>query len=56
MYILFLQGNHFVKLEKWSAALESYSKAIEYNQNDPIFYANRALCYLKTKELVFIEY
>ncbi|CAH1401535.1 unnamed protein product [Nezara viridula] len=44
------RGNHFVKLEKWKDALESYSKAIEYNPNDPIFYANRALCYLKTKE------
>lgn len=44
------RGNHFVKLEKWKDALESYSKAIEYNSNDPIFYANRALCYLKTKE------
>ncbi|XP_066905091.1 RNA polymerase II-associated protein 3 [Halyomorpha halys] len=44
------KGNKFVKLEKWKDAMESYSKAIEFNPNDPIFYANRALCYLKTKE------
>ncbi|KAF5300924.1 hypothetical protein FQR65_LT09087 [Abscondita terminalis] len=41
------KGNNFVKQQKWDQAIACYTKAIEYYAYDPIFYANRALCYLK---------
>ncbi|KAG5890472.1 hypothetical protein JTB14_013414 [Gonioctena quinquepunctata] len=41
------KGNKFVKNQKWDEAIKSYTKAIECYSYDPIFYANRALCYLK---------
>lgn len=43
------KGNKFVKEGKWEEAKEAYSKAINLNPEDAIFYANRALCHLKTK-------
>ncbi|XP_074034205.1 RNA polymerase II-associated protein spaghetti [Leptinotarsa decemlineata] len=41
------KGNKFVKNQKWDEAIKSYTKAIECYSYDPVFYANRALCYLK---------
>lgn len=41
------QGNDFVKQKKWDKAIASYSEAIKIFPYDAIFYANRALCYLK---------
>ncbi|CAH1163900.1 unnamed protein product [Phaedon cochleariae] len=41
------KGNKFVKCQKWNEAVKCYTKAIECYSYDPIFYANRALCYLK---------
>jgi len=41
------QGNDFVKQKKWDKAITSYSEAIKIFPYDAIFYANRALCYLK---------
>ncbi|XP_022172655.1 RNA polymerase II-associated protein 3-like [Myzus persicae] len=43
-------GNALVQKQKWAEAILRYTRAIEYYDKDPIFYANRALCYLKTKE------
>ncbi|KAJ8925967.1 hypothetical protein NQ315_009820 [Exocentrus adspersus] len=43
------KGNKFVKNKQWDEAIKCYSKAIEYYSYDPVFYANRALCYLKKK-------
>uniref|UniRef100_A0A1B6EYR9 RNA polymerase II-associated protein 3 n=1 Tax=Cuerna arida TaxID=1464854 RepID=A0A1B6EYR9_9HEMI len=43
-------GNKHVKAGKWDEAIESYTKAIAAYSRDPIFYANRALCYLKKKK------
>ncbi|XP_050436957.1 RNA polymerase II-associated protein 3-like [Adelges cooleyi] len=43
-------GNALVQKQKWSEAILRYTRAIEYYDRDPVFYANRALCYLKTKE------
>ncbi|XP_025416279.1 RNA polymerase II-associated protein 3-like [Sipha flava] len=40
-------GNALVQKEKWAEAITRYTRAIEYYDKDPIFYANRALCYLK---------
>lgn len=41
------QGNIFVQQKKWDKAIALYSKAIKIFPYDAIFYANRALCYLK---------
>ncbi|KAL4149738.1 hypothetical protein QTP88_003611 [Uroleucon formosanum] len=43
-------GNVLVQKQKWAEAILRYTRAIEYYDKDPIFYANRALCYLKTNE------
>lgn len=43
------KGNNFVKQQKWNEAIQCYTKAIECNSRNPIFYANRGLCYLKTE-------
>ncbi|KAL0131847.1 hypothetical protein PUN28_003004 [Cardiocondyla obscurior] len=49
------QGNDFVKEKKWDKAIASYSKAIQIFPYDAIFYANRALCYLKQDNLYSAE-
>ncbi|XP_012538011.2 RNA polymerase II-associated protein 3 [Monomorium pharaonis] len=49
------QGNDFVKQKKWDKAIASYSEAIKIFPYDPIFYANRALCYLKQDNLYSAE-
>lgn len=41
------QGNVFVQQKEWNKAITSYSEAIKIFPHDAIFYANRALCYLK---------
>lgn len=40
-------GNQYVKQGSWDKAIESYTRAINSYPEDAIFYANRALCYLK---------
>ena len=45
LYII-LQGNSYVKNKQWDKAIEFYTKAINCYSYDPVFYANRALCYL----------
>ncbi|KAG5314107.1 RPAP3 protein, partial [Acromyrmex insinuator] len=49
------QGNDFVKQKKWDKAIASYSEAIKLFPYDAIFYANRALCYLKQDNLYSAE-
>ncbi|GJQ76125.1 putative potential Monad-binding region of RPAP3 [Trypoxylus dichotomus] len=44
------KGNAFVKKQQWDKAIECYKRAIESYAYDPIYYANRALCYLKKEE------
>lgn len=44
------KGNAFVKKQQWNQAIECYTKAIECYAYDPIYYANRALCYLKQEK------
>lgn len=41
------QGNIFVQQKIWNKAIASYSIAIQIFPYDAVFYANRALCYLK---------
>ncbi|XP_014488069.1 PREDICTED: RNA polymerase II-associated protein 3 [Dinoponera quadriceps] len=45
------EGNRFVQQKEWDKAIVSYSKAIEVFPYDAVFYANRALCYLKQDNL-----
>lgn len=49
------QGNIFVQQKKWDKAIASYSEAIRIFPYDAIFYANRALCYLKQDNLYSAE-
>ncbi|KAL6423103.1 hypothetical protein ACFW04_010534 [Cataglyphis niger] len=49
------QGNIFVQQKKWDKATASYSEAIKIFPYDAIFYANRALCYLKQDNLYSAE-
>ncbi|XP_029666228.1 RNA polymerase II-associated protein 3 [Formica exsecta] len=49
------QGNIFVQQKKWDKAIASYSEAIKIFPYDAIFYANRALCYLKQDNLYSAE-
>lgn len=48
--IITLQGNTFVKNQQWDQAITCYTKAIQSYAYDPVFYANRALCYLKKEK------
>ncbi|XP_017045278.2 RNA polymerase II-associated protein 3 isoform X2 [Drosophila ficusphila] len=41
------RGNSYVKLAEYDRAIETYSEAINVYSQDPIYYINRALCYLK---------
>ncbi|XP_063227345.1 RNA polymerase II-associated protein 3-like isoform X2 [Bacillus rossius redtenbacheri] len=49
------KGNQFVKSQKWDDAIKCYTRAIKCYPHDAIFYANRALCYLKTKNFKAAE-
>ena len=39
------EGNTAYKNRDYAKALNLYSKAIQYDPNDPNFYSNKALCY-----------
>lgn len=41
------RGNSYVKLSDYEKAIEAYTEAIEVYPQDPIYFINRALCYLK---------
>ncbi|XP_030080903.1 RNA polymerase II-associated protein 3 [Drosophila hydei] len=41
------RGNSYVKLSEYEKAIEAYTEAIEVYSLDPIYYINRALCFLK---------
>lgn len=43
-------GNELVKRLKYHEAIKCYSDAIEINAEDPVFYLNRALCFLKLNQ------
>lgn len=47
------KGNKFVKAQNWDAAIKCYTKAIGCYGYDPVFYANRALCFLKKEKYAF---
>ena len=44
------EGNEFFKSEKYEEAINSYTKAIHLNKLDPIYWNNRAQCYIKLKQ------
>ncbi|XP_054740236.1 RNA polymerase II-associated protein 3 isoform X1 [Anastrepha obliqua] len=41
------KGNKYVKLGEYEEAIYEYTTAIDIFPEDPVFYSNRALCYLK---------
>lgn len=41
------QGNAFLKAQKYDEAIEAYTKAIEVDASNPIFYSNRAQVHIK---------
>ncbi|XP_056645156.1 RNA polymerase II-associated protein 3 [Diorhabda sublineata] len=49
------KGNTFVKAQKWNEAIDCYTKAIGCYSYDPIFFANRALCFLKLNKFAKCE-
>ncbi|KAI6225969.1 Protein-serine/threonine phosphatase [Aphelenchoides besseyi] len=44
------EANGFFKEENYDVAIELYSKCIEYDPEEPVYFGNRSICYLK-KEL-----
>ncbi|KAF0560690.1 Mitochondrial import receptor subunit TOM70 [Gigaspora margarita] len=44
------QGNLAFGQKNYQKATKLYTQAITFNQDDPIFYSNRAACYYNTKE------
>ncbi|KAH1007207.1 hypothetical protein HUJ04_004473 [Dendroctonus ponderosae] len=49
------KGNVHVKSKEWDRAINCYTKAINLYSYDPVFYANRALCYLKKNSFIAAE-
>uniref|UniRef100_A0A0A1X9F5 RNA polymerase II-associated protein 3 n=1 Tax=Zeugodacus cucurbitae TaxID=28588 RepID=A0A0A1X9F5_ZEUCU len=41
------RGNKFVKLGEYEKAINEYTNAIDIFPEDPVYFCNRALCYLK---------
>ena len=41
------KGNEFVKINRYTEALECYTKCINVDAKNPIAYLNRSLCYIK---------
>ncbi|XP_018909477.2 RNA polymerase II-associated protein 3 [Bemisia tabaci] len=49
-------GNEFVTAGEWNEAIRMYSNAINLYPVDSVFYANRALCYLKLQRYKDAQY
>ena len=47
------QGNAFLKAQKYDEAIEAYTKAIEVDASNPIFYSNRAQVHIKLENYGF---
>ncbi|KAH8333231.1 hypothetical protein KR074_000448 [Drosophila pseudoananassae] len=46
------RGNSYVKQADYDRAIEAYTEAINVYPYDPIYYINRALCYIKQEKFV----
>ncbi|CAJ0625685.1 16387_t:CDS:1 [Entrophospora sp. SA101] len=44
------KGNNFFKRNDYDNAIREYTAAIKQNPRNPVYYTNRALCYLKLKK------
>merc|ERR1719499_120765 len=44
------QGNTFFSTKKWKEAIEFYTKALEQDPFDHVFYSNRSACYAESEE------
>lgn len=45
-----LQGNEFYKKKDFEKAIEFYDKAISLNPVEPLYYNNKAACFIEKKE------
>mmetsp|Transcript_8207 Transcript_8207/g.11363 ORF Transcript_8207/g.11363 Transcript_8207/m.11363 type:complete len:147 (-) Transcript_8207:2716-3156(-) len=43
------RGNEYMKAKEFDEAINSYTRSIELNVNEPATYCNRAMAYLKVK-------
>ncbi|XP_020818298.1 RNA polymerase II-associated protein 3 [Drosophila serrata] len=41
------RGNNYVKLAEYDRAIEAYTEAVNVYPHDPVYYINRALCYIR---------
>ncbi|CAD8145329.1 unnamed protein product [Paramecium pentaurelia] len=44
------EGNKFFAEKKYDEAIKCYSEAIDHNPNEPIYYSNRAACYIPLRQ------
>ena len=44
------EGNELFKSGNYKKAINSYTEAIRHNDNNPIYWSNRAQCYIKLKQ------
>lgn len=44
------QGNEFYKAKKYSEAISSYTQAIEADPTNPVYYGNRSMAYMQTRD------
>lgn len=49
-------GNQSYKLGYFESAIDYYTKAIQYDNTNHVYYTNRALCYKKTKIMETSKY
>ncbi|KAF6122387.1 tetratricopeptide repeat domain 3 [Phyllostomus discolor] len=45
-----MKGNEEFSKERFDVAIVYYSRAIEYSPDNHLFYGNRALCFLRTRQ------
>jgi tetratricopeptide (TPR) repeat protein len=45
------EGNEFFKSEHWGDAIRCYSEAIKRNPGNAVYYSNRAVTYIKAKQI-----
>ena len=44
-----MEGNEFYKKKDFQKALECYDRAIELKGSEPLYYNNKAACYIELK-------
>ena len=49
------RGNAFVKEANWPFAIREYTDAVKRNPENPVYYSNRAMVYMKVRCRFFIN-